>query len=640
MSHIIIGTAGHVDHGKTSLIKALTGIDTDRLKEEKKRGITIELGFAHLPMSGGRTAGIVDVPGHEKFISNMLAGAGGIDLALLIVAADDGVMPQTREHLGILQLLGVSAGIIVITKADLVEPDWLELVAGDIRELVAGTFLEDAPIQAVSAHTGGGIAELTALIEKTAGEIGGKKAGGDAFRVPVDRVFSVDGFGTVITGTLIEGGLREGDEVEVYPSGLRTRVRNLQVHSRDAQSAWAGQRVAVNLASLKREDLSRGDTIATPGSMANTMMLDVKLQILPDSGRVIESGSRLHFYHGAREALCKLVLLEADRLAPGEEGFAQLRFTEEIAAKKEDRFVLRFYSPLETVGGGVILNPNPKRWRRGGGDILEALSIRETGSLAENLLQAIAEGAPRLAPLSDAQRLLGLSADVFAGELARLAERGDILLTGEKTAIDVRYRQKLEKNLRQILADYHKENPLQEGLRREELRGRLLPGRESAAADKLLGIFAETGVFILKGQKAALPDFEPKGSDSDQALAGKIETLFREGGYAPPGFEEVYALYQSPKEKNAAKKVLDALLAKGSLILVSPQIAFHKEVYADAQSKVVAFIEREGQITLAQMRDLSGSSRKFALALLEHFDRHGVTKKVGDARVLAKKQKS
>ncbi|MCL2580776.1 MAG: selenocysteine-specific translation elongation factor [Oscillospiraceae bacterium] len=636
MSGIIIGTAGHVDHGKTSLIKALTGIDTDRLKEEKKRGITIELGFAHLPLRNGETAGIVDVPGHEKFIANMLAGAGGIDLALLIVAADDGVMPQTREHLGILRLLGIKAGVVAITKADLVEPEWVEMVAEDIRALAAGTFLEDAPIQPVSAYTGQGLEELRTLIEEMAEKAQNKKTSG-VFRVPVDRVFSVDGFGTVITGTMIEGELREGDEVEVYPTGIRTRVRNLQVHAKGAAQTHAGQRTAVNLASLKREDVGRGDTLATPGSMANTMMLDVKLQILPDSGRVIESGSRLHFYHGARESLCKLVLLEADRLLPGEEGYAQLRFTEEVAAKKEDRFVLRFYSPLETVGGGVVLNPNPKRWRRGSGDILEALSIREGGSLAENLLQAIAEGSPQLVPLSDAGRLLGLSSQTVAAELADLEKRGEILMVGEKAAIDARYKTKLEKNLRHILAEYHRENPLQEGLRREELRGRLLPGRDTATADRLLDALAAAGVFILKGQKAALPDFEPKGSESDQKLTERIETLFKEGGYAPPSFDEVYALYPSPKEKNAAKKVLDALLAKGSLVLVSPQIAFHGEIFAAAQTEVVAFIEKEGEITLAQMRDISGSSRKFALALLEHFDRHGLTKKIGDARVLAKK---
>ena len=630
MSEVIIGTAGHVDHGKTSLIKALTGIDTDRLKEEKKRGITIDLGFANLPLADGRTAGIVDVPGHEKFIANMLAGAGGIDLALLVIAADDGVMPQTREHLGILQLLGIRHGIIAVTKVDLAEPDWLEMLGEEIREAVSGTFLDGAPMQHVSAHTGQGLDELKALINAAA-QHAAAKSDTAAFRVPVDRVFSVDGFGTVITGTMFEGTLNEGDDVEVYPSGIRTRVRNLQVHSKDVQTARAGQRSAVNLASLAREDISRGDVLAAPGSMLNTLMLDVKLQVLPDSGRIIENASQLHFYHGSREALCKLVLLDADRLTPGQEGFAQLRFTQPLAAKKGDRFVLRFYSPVETIGGGVVLDPNPGRKRRHNEKTLESLSVRESGSLAENLLQAIADGSPQLAPLAHAQRTLGLSGSALAAELEALATAGKVLPIGDKAAIDAGYKAKLEQAVRDTLAAYHAQNPLQEGMRREELRGRVLPGRDSALADRLLAIFAGQGVFKLTGQMAALPDFEPKGSEGDRQLAAKIEALFRDAGFAPPSPEEVFAAL--PREKGA-KKVLDALLAKGTLAAVAPQLYFHAEVYADAKAKVTGFIKQNGEITLASTRDLLGTSRKFALALLEHFDRHGLTKKVGDARVL------
>ncbi|MCL2856773.1 MAG: selenocysteine-specific translation elongation factor [Oscillospiraceae bacterium] len=634
MSGIIIGTAGHVDHGKTALIKALTGIDTDRLKEEKKRGITIDLGFAHLPLASGLTAGVVDVPGHEKFIANMLAGAGGIDLALLVVAADDGVMPQTREHLGILRLLGIPGGVVAITKADLVEPEWLEMVAEDIRQLVAGSFLEGAPIQPVSAHTGQGLDEFRALLSEACKGAQGKAEAGDC-RIPVDRVFSVDGFGTVITGTMIEGELREGDEVEVYPSGLRTRVRNLQVHSKDVEMAPAGSRVAVNLASVKREDVLRGDTIATPGSMMTTMMLDVRLQILPDSGRIIENGSRLHFYHGSRQALCKLVLLDSDRLSPGQEGFAQLRFTEKIAVKKDDRFVLRFYSPLETIGGGIVLDPNPGRRRRHNEKVLGALRVREQGSIGENLLQIIADGAPQLSPLSDARRQIGLSQSAFDKELARLESTGQILLVSDKLAIDSGYQKKLEGALGDILTAYHNDNPLLEGMRREELRGKLLPGRDSASAERLLAVFAQREVYILKGQTAALPNFKPKGSGGEQVLAGKVEDMFCQAGYSPPGIDEVNSAF--PKEKGI-KKVLEALLAKGVLVATSPQIYFHGEVYAQAKERVADFIEREGEMTLAQARDIFSTSRKFALALLEHFDRHGLTKKVGDARVLAKKR--
>jgi len=633
LNNIIIGTAGHVDHGKTALIKALTGIDTDRLKEEKKRGITIDLGFASLPLKNGQTAGIVDVPGHEKFISNMLAGAGGVDLALLVIAADDGVMPQTREHLGILSLLGVKSGIIALTKADLVESEWIELISTDIRECVAGTFLENAPIKAVSAFTGHGLDELKALINDMAEAIASKNSDG-AFRIPVDRVFSVDGFGTVITGTITEGCIREGSDVEIYPGGTLTRVRNLQVHSKDVTEAYAGQRVAVNLASIKRETVIRGDTLATPSSMLTTMMLDVKLRILPDSSRIVRNGSRLHFYHGSYEALCKLVLLDRDELAPGEEGFAQLRFTQKVATKKDDRFVLRFYSPLETVGGGVVLNPNPKRHRRHNENILDSLRVREHGSLSENLLQTIADMSPQLSPLSGAQKLLGLTDRALIDELQHLSDNGHILFIDNKTAIDTGYRKKLEDDLQHILSEYHAANPLQDGIRREELRSRLLPGRDAAIADRLLTVLAKSGIFVVKNQKAALPSFEPKGGAGDNILMEQIEQLYKDARYTPPNADEISAKF--PGKTAAVKKVHEALLSKGALVSVAPQIYFHESVYSEAAESVPAFIEHEGQITLAQTRNLFGTSRKFALALLEYFDRRGVTKKIGDARVLGK----
>lgn len=634
MKNIIIGTAGHVDHGKTMLIKALTGIDTDRLAEEKKRGITIELGFAFLELPNGERAGIVDVPGHEKFVGNMLAGAGGIDLALLVVAADDGIMPQTREHLGILRLLGVNEGIIVITKADLVEPDWLELVTQDIRGEVKATPWESAPVIAVSAYTGQGIGELKDTIFKALDKASAKNTGGP-FRIPVDRVFSVGGFGTVITGTLIEGSVAVGDEAELYPAGLRVRVRNLQVHSRDVEKACAGQRVAVNLAGIPKEEATRGNVLASPGSMQNTLMLDVKLRILPDSGRAVKNGARLHLYHGARELLCKVALLDADSLLPGQEGYAQLRLTEELAAKKGDRFVVRFYSPVETVGGGVVLDPDPPRRRRHSQKVLDALNVREHGSAAENLAQTIADGSPKLAPLSWVRSRTGRDGDAFRAELEKLVAAGQVFLLGDKVAIDKNYKDALARSAKQILGDYHRDNPLQAGMRRDELRSRLLPGRDANLADRALDMLAEDGVLSLDSQKAALAGFAVKYSADDKKLAEKVEAVFRGAGYAPPGVEEILAMF--PKEGKAVKKVLEAMLASGALVSAAPQVYFHKEAMTGAREKISGFIAENGQITLAQFRDISGTSRKFALMLLEYFDRHGITKKVGDARVLAKK---
>ena len=354
MKHVVIGTAGHVDHGKTALVRALTGVDTDRLAEEKRRGLTIELGFARLDFPDGSCAGVVDVPGHEKFIKTMLAGAGGIDLAMLVVAADEGFMPQTVEHLNILSLLGVRRGVVVLTKCDLADADWLAMARADLAARVKGTFLENAPVVETSAATGQGIEDLRetlhALVRQTR-----EKSARVPFRLPIDRVFSVDGFGTVVTGTLIEGALHVGGEAELLPSGTRSRVRNLQVHGENTAIAVAGQRVAVNLAGIKKTDVIRGDTLAEPDSVRVSRLLDVRLSCLRDSERTVENGSRVHFCHGTAARLAKVVLLDRDALAPGESAYAQLRFTEDVAAKCGARFVIRFYSPLETIGGGIIL---------------------------------------------------------------------------------------------------------------------------------------------------------------------------------------------------------------------------------------------------------------------------------------------
>lgn len=635
MKHTIIGTAGHVDHGKTLLIKALTGIETDRLVEEKKRGITIDLGFAWLTMPDGERVGIVDVPGHERFIKNMLAGAGGINLALLVVAADDGVMPQTREHLDILRLLGIQDGIIVITKTDLVEAEWTEIVMEDVRELVQGTFLQEAPMMAVSAYTGQGMDALRTLLMDRV-QVAANQNLARPFRVPVDRVFSVEGFGTVITGTLIEGSLSQGDEVVLYPRGTRSRVRNLQVHSQDVGTAWAGQRVAVNLAGLKKDEVSRGDVVAAPGSMTNTQMLDVKLNVLKDSRRTLRTGSRLHFFHGARETLCKLVLLGRDMLEPGDEGFAQLRFTEDVAVKKGDRFILRFYSPVETVGGGVVLDPNPAKHRRSDTRVQDALRVREVGTETDNLLQAILDASPKFTQVSEIQKQLAMDGDAFRGALDTLLEDGRAVRLSAKTVIAMDYKDTLGRQLVKLLRDYHAANPLQAGMRRDELRGKLMPGREISLADKVLALFEQDGLIAAVGQKVALSDFRIEYSENDRRIHDAIEAQFLTSEYTPPSLEEIYAEYP-PKQKVDVKRVFDAMLETGAVVMTSPQMYFRAETVAKARDMLVTFAAENGQITLAQFRDMIGASRKFALSLLEYFDRQGITRMVGDARVLARK---
>ena len=635
MNHTIIGTAGHVDHGKTLLVKALTGMDTDRLKEEKRRGITIDLGFAWLTLPDGERVGIVDVPGHERFVRNMLAGAGGVNLALMVIAADDGVMPQTREHLDILTLLGIEDGIIVITKADLVEEEWIDLLKEEIAKEVAHSFLRDAPIVAVSAVTGQGIDALRALIVEKARAAANRNLS-RPFRIPLDRVFSVEGFGTVATGTLIEGSLAEGGEVEVYPSGLRCKVRKVQVHGETVGAAWAGQRVAVNLAGVKRGEVRRGDTLAAAGSMRNVRMIDAKVRALAGSKRTLLNGSRLHFCHGARNVLCKLVLLNCDALEAGQEAYAQLRFTQDIAVKKGDRFVLRFYSPIETVGGGVVLDPSPPKHRRNDERVWEALSIRETGSPSETLLQVITDASPKYPQAAEIQKQLAMDSKTFSDTLESLIAEGSVIRLSARTIVAAAFKDALGVALTQIVRDYHAANPLQAGIRRDELRGRLTPGLEISLADRMLALFEQEGLITASGGKIALRGFTVEYSESDKRLLEQIQARMGAAEFTPPSIDEFYELY--PKEKAALKRVFDALLDTGSLAMVAPQMVFLAETVEKAWEMVEAFIRQNGQITVAQFRDMIGASRKYALPMLEYFDRQGRTRLVNDARVLDKKR--
>ena len=631
MNNIIIGTAGHVDHGKTCLIRALTGIETDRLREEKKRGITIELGFAYLDLPDGGRAGIIDVPGHEKFVRNMLAGAGGIDLALLIVAADEGVMPQTVEHLGILSLLEIQHGIIVLTKIDTVDEEWRELVAEDIRQQVQGTFLQDAPLIPVSSYTGEGIEELRQEIFRQIKKLGGKKLD-TPFRIPVDRVFSMEGFGTVITGTMIEGKLQEGAEVMLYPGEKLGKVRNIQVHSRSVDTAYAGQRVAVNFSNLKKTDIQRGDVVAPPGSMHTTMMVDVRLNMLKEADRSIKNTSRLHFYHGSREVLCKAVLLEQEALEPGQSGYAQLRLEETVALKAGDHFVVRFYSPLETVGGGVVLDPSPQKHKRGDAAVLESLAILEKGTLKDKIEQGVKEGSPAYRPLDFVAVQFGASKEEAEQLAGQLESEGKLVKITAGLYLHQSFLERQGKRLSEILRQYHTANPLKEGMKREELRSRFLPQQEQAVADGLLDYYARVERIKFTNGMASLFKFKVKVDEEAARMTEVMETIYRQAGYAPPTTDEV--LGQMGKDQKKAQQVHAALVGSGTLVRMDAQMCFHREAYDEAVRQIVEQCRAQGQITLAEVRDLLGTSRKYAMAILDTLDREKVTKKVGDVRVL------
>lgn len=632
MKHVIIGTAGHVDHGKTLLVKALTGIDTDRLLEEKKRGITIELGFAHLDFDDGTQAGIVDVPGHEKLIRNMLAGAGGIDLAMLVVAADEGFMPQTVEHLGILQLLGIKDGVVVITKCDMVDPDWIDMVQEDIAQRVQGTFLEKKPVFRVSAATGEGISELKQALR---GLVAGasEKNLRTPYRLPIDRVFSVDGFGTVVTGTLIEGAVTVGDGAEILPGGTVCRVRNLQVHSKDVNTAYAGQRVAINLAGVKKSDLTRGDTIALPGSVRTSLMVDVRLQNLKESHRTILNGSQVHFFHGSSVRLCKVVLLCRDALQPGESCYAQLRMAEEISTRPGDRFVVRFYSPLETIGGGVILDDSPMKHKRNDARVLAALEVKENGSGDQKLLQTVAETALLLPTAEKLASQLHQEPEELARQLQDLCTSGKLLepLPGRFLASSVLDAQ--WENCRSILEQYHKQNPLHAGMRVAELRQKLFKNTDQAVCNAILRELVREGKLRTEAERFALSEFSVHLTKRQSAIKEKLLQLYRKAGLETPGLDEVYAGF-AQNELSDCKQVVESLVTGGQLVMLTPQICIHRQVYEDICEKTRAHFAQKDELTLAEFRDLLSTSRKYALAVLEYFDKNKMLKKDGDIRRL------
>ena len=632
MKHVIIGTAGHVDHGKTLLIKALTGIDTDRLIEEKKRGITIELGFAHLDWPDGTQAGIVDVPGHEKFIKNMLAGAGGIDLAMLVIAADDGVMPQTVEHLDILTLLGIKDGLIVITKADTVDPEWLELMQEEIREKTRGSFLEGKPIVAVSAYTGQGIPELKEMLRRLVQEAE-EKSLRIPFRLPVDRVFSVEGFGTVVTGTLIEGAINEGDPAELVPSGVQTRIRNLQVHGKNVPTAYAGQRVAINLAGLKKEDIQRGNCVAKPGSVRVSRMLDVRLQNLKDSRRIIQNDSQVHLFHGSAVLLAKVVLFGRDELKPGESCYAQLRLTEPIATKNGDRFVIRFFSPLETTGGGVILDDQPRRHKRSDPEILRILELKESGSRDDVTIQLLTEFGTRLPTAAQlVTRLQREEADI-QGELEDLCSWGRALeaLPGRYVAAAVIDR--VWQDCREILTAYHRQNPLHAGIQSAELRQKLCKGMDRASADALIAILHQEGKLRKLGDRYGLSDFTVTLTKRQRGIREKLLKTYSTSGIETPITEHVMEGFPT-NERPEARQVLESLITSGELILLTPQICLYRQDYDRILETAKTHFVTNDSLTLAQLRDLLNTSRKYAQALVEYFDKIHITKKDGDVHYL------
>ena len=625
MKHVIIGTAGHVDHGKTVLVKALTGTDTDRLAEEKRRGITIEPGFARLDWPDGTQAGIVDVPGHEKFIKNMLAGAGGIDLAMLVIAADEGVMPQTVEHLDILSLLGVQGGLVVLTKAELVDDDWLEFVRRQALELTEGTFLEGAPILAVSAVTGQGIPELRDALYRLVQEAREKSALAP-FRLPIDRVFSVDGFGTVVTGTLTEGAVRVGDAVELVPSGLQSRVRTLQVHSESVDAAYAGQRAALNLTNLQKTEIHRGDAAVRPGSVRPSRMLDVRLRCLESAKRTVLYGSQIHLYRRIYSKYPR----QCDTI---ESCLAQLRLTEPMAVKQGDRFVIRFYSPVETIGGGTVLDPRPLRHKRHDLAVLDSLILREQGSGSQRLLQAAEEFGVSLPDSSQLAERSSLDTGTAVSLLADLLNQGKLAepLPGRyaaASALDT-----LWDHCRELLSAYHQKHPLHAGMPAAELRQKLFRQITPAEGDALLEVFRAEGRMKRTENRWALAEFSIRLTKRQTALRDALLERFLRGGPEPDTIEAVLDSIP-PERREEARQVLESLLTGGELVRLSPELCWHREVFQEGLDILRTLCADHGAVTLAEVRDAFDTTRKYALLFLEACDRRQITVREGDCRRL------
>lgn len=629
MKYGIIGTAGHVDHGKTCLIQALTGIDTDRLKEEKKRGITIELGFAWMDFPGGERVGIVDVPGHEKFVKNMLSGVGGMDLVMLVVAADEGIMPQTVEHLDILSILGIRHGVIVITKTDLADPELVELVEEDIRELTKDTFLENAPVIPVSVYKNQGIHRLKETLYQIYKKLPDHKET-RAFRLPVDRVFSLKGFGTIVTGTLLGGNIKKDQEAYLYPENLPVKIRSIQVHETGVDKAHAGQRVALNLPDRKKEEIHRGDVVACKDTMYPSMMADVTLSVLRHTERTVKNGSRVHVYHGTKELLGKVILLDREELKAGETCYAQLRLEEETVMEKGDRFVIRFYSPAETIGGGCILDACPRKRKRHDKNALEACRIKEKGTKEEMLELSVREHRGRFFTLDELAGRNSLDRSGLAGLAQALVQKGRLIQLEEKVFIHREEMDFYQKKAEKILDDFHRAFPLKQGMGIEEMRSRMNLGNpkvtdqilEVLKADKI--IKEEQGTISKKRFKVVL-------KEDEDAIVKEILTHYEAAGFAPLATE----LYlKEHKNQKKFKPVFISLLNKKSLIRLDEQYCVHQEWYEKAKEAFREMAKTKDKILLGEYRDYLGCSRKVAVALLEHFDKNGFTKKREEGRIL------
>ena len=629
MKNIIIGTAGHIDHGKTTLIKALTGRNTDRWEEEQRRGITIDLGFTYFDLKNGDRVGIIDVPGHEKFINNMVAGVVGMDLVMLVVAADEGIMPQTREHMDILGLLGMEKSIIVLNKCDLVDEDWIELVEEELREELKGTFLENAPMVKVSAATGQGLDELVSTIEHMMKDEVSEKDINTIPRLPIDRAFSIAGFGTVITGTLLSGSISKDDVLEMYPIGKECKIRNIQVHGQDQDRCYAGQRVAINISNIKKSEIHRGCVIAPKNNMKKTELLDVKISILDDSMRILKNHDRLHLFTGTSEVLCRAVLLDKQEIGPGESGLVQFRLEEEIAVKRGDRFVVRFYSPMETIGGGIVLEPNPVRKKRFDEKVIEELKKKESGSLGDVMELQIKGYADTMITLAELAKVTAHSVEELQEYLTELQATGTVLVFPMKKDIFLWHKDSefaLRQKMEDALKTYHSKHPYRYGMKKAEIHNTFLKKVKPNVFDAYVDYLIENNLLGRKDEYLHLPGYEVPKDSAYQSIEKLIIGTFEKAAYDFVRFSEI-DFGKVPRE--TAEDVMLMLMDEGTCLRINDEMFTLTSLMNNAKDKIVEHLKSNDLITIAQVRDMFSTSRKSAKPILEYMDSIKVTKKTG-----------
>jgi selenocysteine-specific elongation factor len=636
MKHLILGTAGHIDHGKTSLVKALTGIDTDRLKEEKARGITIELGFAHLELPDGLCFGIVDVPGHEKFVRTMVAGVGGMDLVMLVIAADEGIMPQTREHLDILRLLGVKSGVVALTKRDMVEKEWLELVTEEVRDFVAGSFLEDSQIVALSSRTGEGLDDLKGALAGLAEQAEQKRREGP-FRLPVDRVFTMPGFGTVVTGTLLSGEISVGDELEILPSGLEGRVRGIQAHGVKGDKGQAGQRLAVNLQGIDLDQVGRGDVVVPRGIFRATRAVDVRLDYLTSAPRELKHRATVRLHSATYEVSAQVILLDRDTLKPGERAYAQLRLKDPALLLSGDSYILRAFSPQVTVGGGVTLDPFPPRRRRRNDEALLLLEAFGTADpqltilliISQSLLSGIAfedillrSGFPRK------QAEAALTALLTTGEIIQMTREPRLFLA--KASV-----QALKQGVMNDITAYLAANPLKGGIGKEELKTRLPKRSDQRFFTPLLTALERDGLIVPDRDIVRLAGQLVCSTPAVDGLGNKIAVFITDGGVEPPTMKEIIERFGC--DEKTARDNLALLTRSGEVVRISADLFYSVDALNGLRETLILLLGEKREIIPSDYRERTNLSRKFLIPLLEHFDSEKVTIRVGEKRVLRRR---